>query len=62
MPDEPRLVAEGPPPGDLAEVPEHLDDPVTLAPAAGPSDGLLRFARMTGSSIARDRTSSPSAT
>ena len=53
MEDDPKRAAEGLAPDELEEVAEHLDDPVpdTAAPAAKPG-GPLRFARMTGSSIA----------
>lgn len=37
---------------DLEQVPEHLEDEETSAPEKSPKTGLLRFARMTGSSIA----------
>jgi hypothetical protein len=50
---EERLAVEGLQPEDLEQVPEHLDDvPRESAPAAVKPGGPLRFARMTGSSIA----------
>lgn len=45
-----RIAVEPLPPEELEQVPEHLDDEPAPAPA-GPG-GPLRFARMTGSSIA----------
>lgn len=53
MSDE-KLAVGSIPPEDLERVPDHLDDePTDAAPAAAPRPGgPLRFARMTGSSIA----------
>ena len=53
MEQEPTTATQGLDPDELDQVVEHLDDPApdTAAPAAGPG-GPLRFARMTGSSIA----------
>lgn len=53
MSDE-KLAVGSIPPEDLERVPDHLDDePTDAAPAAAPRlGGPLRFARMTGSSIA----------
>jgi hypothetical protein len=53
MEDEPKKAVQGIDPEELDQVTEHLDDPVpdTAPPAAEPG-GPLRFARMTGSSIA----------
>jgi hypothetical protein len=51
--EDPRRAVKGLAPGELEEVAEHLDDPVAdSAPAAVRPGGPLRFARMTGSSIA----------
>jgi hypothetical protein len=47
--NDPNTAMEGVPPDELDEVAEHLDDP---APPAAEPGGPLRFARMTGSSIA----------
>lgn len=53
MEDEPRSAVEGLTPDDLDEVAEHVDDPEPgPAPSAAKPGGPLRFARMTGSSIA----------
>ena len=53
MEEDPRRAVEGLAPDELEEVAEHLDDPVAeTAPAAVKPGGPLRFARMTGSSIA----------
>lgn len=49
MEQDPKSAAEGLGPNDLDQVVEHLDDPVPEAVKPG---GPLRFARMTGSSIA----------
>lgn len=50
---EERMAVEGLPPEELEQVPEHLDDaPPEAAPAPVKPAGPLRFARMTGSSIA----------
>jgi hypothetical protein len=52
---EDKLAVEGLPPEELEQVPEHLDDegPAEPAPSAAVKPGgPLRFARMTGSSIA----------
>jgi hypothetical protein len=53
MQEDPNAAAQGVDPNELDRVPEHLDDPVPGAAetASGPG-GPLRFARMTGSSIA----------
>ncbi|HET6868528.1 MAG TPA: hypothetical protein VFH80_21630 [Solirubrobacteraceae bacterium] len=53
MEEDPRTAAPGVDPDELGEVAEHIDDPVpdTAAAAVKPG-GPLRFARMTGSSIA----------
>src|SRR6185312_3273154 len=53
MEDEPRTAVHGGDPDELGRVAEHIDDPVpdTAGQAAKPG-GPLRFARMTGSSIA----------
>ena len=53
MEPDPKNPVEGPGPEDRDEVAEHLDDPVPeTAEAANSQGGPLRFARMTGSSIA----------
>jgi hypothetical protein len=53
MEEDPRRAVEGLAPDELEEVAEHLDDPVAeTAPPAVKPGGPLRFARMTGSSIA----------
>lgn len=49
MQEDPKAAVEGVNPEELDEVVEHLDDPT---PAAAKPGGPLRFARMTGSSIA----------
>ncbi len=53
MEEDPKAAVTGVGPGEFDQIPEHVDDPVpdTAAPAAKPG-GPLRFARMTGSSIA----------
>ena len=53
MEEDPTAAAQGVDPDELGQVPEHIDDPEpeAAAPAAKPG-GPLRFARMTGSSIA----------
>ena len=53
MEQETRSADQGLDPDEVEQVVEHLDDPVPeTAPAATPPGGPLRFARMTGSSIA----------
>ena len=53
MEEEPGRAVEGVAPDELEQVAEHLDDPVPdTAPRAVKPGGPLRFARMTGSSIA----------
>jgi hypothetical protein len=52
MQEDPRSAVEGLGPEELEGVAEHLDDPVSAAPEAVKAGGSLRFARMTGSSIA----------
>ncbi|MBV9606189.1 MAG: hypothetical protein JO027_13825 [Solirubrobacterales bacterium] len=53
MDDETKRAVEGIDPAELDQVAEHLDDPVTdSTPAAVKPGSPLRFARMTGSSIA----------
>jgi hypothetical protein len=53
MQEDPRRAVGGLAPEELEEVAEHLDDPVSDAASAGVKPaGPLRFARMTGSSIA----------
>ena len=49
MEEDPKAAVQGVDPSELDQVAEHLDDP---APAAAKLGGPLRFARMTGSSIA----------
>ena len=53
MEQDPIVAVRGIDPAELEQVPEHLEDPEpeAAAPAAKPG-GPLRFARMTGSSIA----------
>jgi hypothetical protein len=53
MQDDPKRAVGGLAPEELEEVAEHLDDPGSdAAPEAVKPSGPLRFARMTGSSIA----------
>jgi hypothetical protein len=53
MEQDPRTAVEGLDPNELEQVAEHLDDPVPAAAVAAVKPGSpLRFARMTGSSIA----------
>jgi len=50
---DPKDAVDGPGPKDVDQVVEHVDDPVPeTAQAATPPGGPVRFARMTGSSIA----------
>ena len=53
MEQDARSAVQGVAPDELDQVPEHLDDPVPdKVTAALPAGGPLKFARMTGSSIA----------
>jgi hypothetical protein len=53
MEEDPKAAVQGADPTEVDQVPEHLDDPVPGgAEAAAKPGGPLRFARMTGSSIA----------
>src|SRR5689334_22853459 len=53
MDEDPRTAVEGVDPDELGQVAEHIDDPLPHpAGLAGKPGGPLRFARMTGSSIA----------
>ena len=53
MEQDPKDAVDGPGPKDVDQVVEHVDDPVPeAAQAATPPGGPVRFARMTGSSIA----------
>jgi hypothetical protein len=51
MEEDPKAAVQGVDPSELDQVAEHLDDPAP-APATAKPGGPLRFARMTGSSIA----------
>ncbi len=53
MEEDPRAAVQGADPQEVDQVAEHVDDPVSDAATAAPRPGgPLRFARMTGSSIA----------
>lgn len=53
MDEDPKAAVQGVDPTELDQVPEHLDDPAPeSAPTASKPGSPLRFARMTGSSIA----------
>src|SRR6185437_6682367 len=52
MEDDPKAAVEGIDPAELGQVAEHIDDPIPDAGPAAKPGGPVRFARMTGSSIA----------
>jgi hypothetical protein len=52
MEEDSKAAVEGVDPDELSQVAEHTDDPVAGAPEAAGPGGPVRFARMTGSSIA----------
>jgi hypothetical protein len=52
MEEDPKSAVQGVDPDELSRVAEHIDDPVPGAPEAAGPGGPVRFARMTGSSVA----------